>query len=353
VPIGLFLSGGLDSTSVAAGLREIGQPIQALTVGFPGYPESEAPTAEATAAHLGLPHETIPLSVGGVDELLSRVAAAYDEPQGYSAPLPMFLLSEVTASRFKVALAGDGGDELFGGYTWYKQLDSPLGKRWWFTYRALRPLVRRSASPQVRQRAADAFARASVLHRHAWRLFPRFLPEEAESLLSPMGVRFGDREMLEPSRRHFEPALPLRRALQRVDLMTFCTDSILAKVDKASMAHSLEVRVPWLDRRIVDWALSCAPDPRDGDESKPLLRDYLRPRVPAEVLQRPKQGFSLRVLDNYDWEGAIEAIRRGPWVQNGLWDKNWERLLAPGVPYRQARIWTLLCLTKWGQAWLK
>jgi asparagine synthase (glutamine-hydrolysing) len=352
VPIGLFLSGGLDSTSIAAGLSEIGQPVQSLTVGFPGSPQSEAPAAEATAAHLGLPHEAIPLSVGDVDELLSRVAAAYDEPQGYSAPLPMFLLSEVTASRFKVALAGDGGDELFGGYTWYEQLDSPLGRRWEFTRQALRPLVRRSASPQIRQRAAAAFARASALHRHAWRLFPRFLPEEAESLLSPMGARFGDREMLEPFRRHFEPSLPLRRALQRVDLMTFCTDSILAKVDKASMAHSLEVRVPWLDRRIVDWALSCAPDPRDGQESKPLLRDYLRPRVPAEVLQRPKQGFSLRVLDNYDWEGAIEAIRRGPWVQNGLWDRNWERLLAPGVPYRQARIWTLLCLTRWGQIWL-
>jgi asparagine synthase (glutamine-hydrolysing) len=166
-----------------------------------------------------------------------------------------------------------------------------------------------------------------------------------------MGVRFGAQEMLEPFRRHFEPSLPLCRALQRVDLMTFCTDSILAKVDKASMAHSLEVRVPWLDRRIVDWALSCAPDPRSEEESKPVLRDYLRPRVPAEVLQRPKQGFSLRILDNYDWEGTIEAIRRGPWVQNGLWEKNWERLLAAGVPYREARIWTLLCLTKWGQAW--
>jgi asparagine synthase (glutamine-hydrolysing) len=353
VPIGLFLSGGLDSISIATGLREIGQPVQALTVGFPDSIHSEAPTAEATAAHLGLPHETIPLSVGDIDELLSHVSIAYDEPQGYSALLTMFLLSEVTASRFKVALAGDGGDELFGGYTWYQALESPLGNRWRIIYQALQPLVRRSASPQTRKRAAKAFARASVLHRHAWRLFPRFLPEEAESLLSPMGVRFSDSEMLEPFRRHFEPTLPLRRALQRVDLMTFCTDSILAKVDKASMAHSLEVRVPWLDRRIVDWALSCASDPRDEEESKPVLRDYLRPRVPAGVLQRPKQGFSLRGLLDYDWTGAIESIRQGPWVQNGVWAKNWEQLLAPGVPYREHRIWTLLCLTKWGQAWLE
>jgi asparagine synthase (glutamine-hydrolysing) len=113
------------------------------------------------------------------------------------------------------------------------------------------------------------------------------------------------------------------------------------------MAHSLEVRVPWLDRRIVDWALACAPDPRDEAESKPLLRDYLRPQVPASILRRPKQGFSLRAMDNYNWAGAIETIRHGPWVRQGLWEKNWERLLAPGVPYREGRIWTLLVLTRW------
>jgi asparagine synthase (glutamine-hydrolysing) len=334
-------------------LHEIGQSVQSLTVGFPDSSQNEAPTAETTAAHLDLPHKTIPLSVSDIDALLPRVAATFDEPQGYSALLTMFLLSEVTASHFKVALAGDGGDELFGGYTWYQNLESPLGNRWWLTYRALRPLVRRSASPQIRKRAAKAFARASVLHRHAWRLFPRFLPEEAESLLAPMGVRFSEDEMLEPFRRHFEMALPLRRALQRVDLMTFCTDSILAKVDKASMAHSLEVRVPWLDRRIVDWALSCFPDPRESTESKLLVRDYLRPRIPPAVLRRPKQGFSLRGLVGYDWTKAIETIRQGPWVQKGLWEKNWQRLLLRGVPAREHRIWILLYLTKWGEVWLK
>lgn len=352
VPIGLFLSGGLDSTTIAAGLREIGQPVQALTVGFPDSPQNEAPIAETTAAHLGLPHETIPLAVGDIDELLSGVALAYDEPQGYSALLTMFLLSKVTASRLKVALAGDGGDELFGGYTWYGGLDGSLNHRRWFICKVLYPLIHCLASPQLQKKVANAFARASVLHRHVWRLFPCFLPQEAEWLLAPMRVHFSDREMLEPFRRHFDPTLPLRRALQRVDLMTFCTDSILAKVDKASMAHSLEVRVPWLDRRIVDWALSSVPDPREEKESKPLLRDYLRPRVPTAVLQRPKQGFSLRGLLSYDWASAIEAIRQGPWVQNGMWRKNWEQLLVPGVPYREHRIWTLLCLTKWGQVWL-
>ena len=353
VPIGLFLSGGVDSTSIAAGLSEIGQPVQTLTVGFPDSLQSEAPIARITAAHLSLPHQVVSLSVENVEELLGRVAAAYDEPQGYSALLPMFLLSQVTASRFKVALSGDGGDELFAGYTWYDTLKNHQSSCRKLTYQALRGLIRRpSTSPKLRQIAANNFSRISSLHQHAWRLFPRFLPEEAEAILAPLAVRFSDWEMLEPIRRHFEPALPLRRALQRVDLMTFCTDSILAKVDKASMAHSLEVRVPWLDRRIVDWALSCPPHPREEVERKPLLHDYLRPRVPSEVLQKPKQGFSLGVLENYDWSKAIEVIRRGVWVQNGLWDKNWEQFLMPGVPCREARIWILLALTVWGEVWL-
>ena len=171
-------------------------------------------------------------------------------------------------------------------------------------------------------------------------------------LLAPMGVRFTDADMLEPLEKHYEPALPLKRALQRVDLMTFCTDSILAKVDRASMAHSLEVRVPFLDRRIVERYLTRRISRKETTESKPVLREYLRPRVPSDVLSAPKQGFSLRCLQNFDWGGAREAIRSGPWVKGGYWDSDWEQLLEPGVPYPEGRTWTLLMLTRWAEAWL-
>jgi asparagine synthase (glutamine-hydrolysing) len=137
-----------------------------------------------------------------------------------------------------------------------------------------------------------------------------------------------------------------------VDLMTFCTDSILAKVDRASMAHSLEVRVPFLDRRILEWALVRPVEKREGEESKPVLRDYLRPRVPASVLAHPKQGFSLRVLDHFDWDTAMERVGQGPWVKDGYWSTNWKDLLELKLPYRTARIWNLLALTCWAEAWL-
>lgn len=349
VPIGLFLSGGLDSSSVAAGLYDIGRQVQAMTVSFPESSRDELPIAAAVAKHMGFEHRPIQLRVEDVSSLMHSVAAAFDEPQGYSALLPMYLISQAAAKEFKVMLAGDGGDEVFGGYTWYLNIDQPSPTCSHWIRRALRPLVRCNSSPALQQMVAHHFAQSSPLHRHAWRLYPRFLPEEAEALLAPMGLRFSDDEMLGPLRRHFEPALPLRRALQRVDLMTFCTDSILAKVDRSSMAHSLEVRVPFLDRRIVEWGLTRPVEQREDAESKPVLRDYLRPRVPPSVLNHPKQGFSLRTLDDFDWKIALDEIRQGPWVKQGYWSPQWELLLKPGMPYLTARIWNLLMLTTWAE----
>jgi asparagine synthase (glutamine-hydrolysing) len=168
-----------------------------------------------------------------------------------------------------------------------------------------------------------------------------------------MGLSFDDSQMLEPLRRHFEPALPLRRALQRVDLMTFCSSSILAKVDRASMAHSLEVRVPFLDRRLIDWALSLPADSGDSAEGKLPQRRYLATRVPRSVLDHPKQGFSLRVLDDYDYNAALRRIRDSLWVREGHWSKEWTSLIRPGVPYREARIWIMQTLALWAEAWLR
>jgi asparagine synthase (glutamine-hydrolysing) len=348
VPIGLFLSGGLDSASVAAGLRGLGRPVQAITVGFPDSDHDETPIAAAVAKRFGFPHTTIPLKINDINALIEQVAAAFDEPQGYSALLSMYLISQQAAQDFKVVLAGDGGDELFGGYAWYEGLEDGIPKySQWFRC-ALRPLVRRNAPPIVRKQAAHHFARTSPLHRHAWRLYPRFLPEEAEALLAPMGLRFGDEEMLAPLRKHFEPSLPMKRALQRVDLMTFCSDSILAKVDRASMSHALEVRVPFLDRRLIEWALPRPVDPHEQLESKPLLRNYLRSqRLTSRVLNHPKQGFSLPVLNEFHWDAAVDRIQKGFWVQHGYWSSDWKRLLAPGVPYRTARVWNMLMLTHW------
>ena len=119
------------------------------------------------------------------------------------------------------------------------------------------------------------------------------------------------------------------------------------------MAHSLEVRVPFLDHRVIEWALPRSIIAREGVESKVTLRDYVLPHVPPEVLSHPKQGFSLPILDEFNWKEALNSIRQSIWVRNGYWSSNWESLLEPDIPNCNARIWNLLMLTKWAEAWLK
>ncbi|MBF0309570.1 MAG: asparagine synthase (glutamine-hydrolyzing) [Magnetococcales bacterium] len=343
VEIGLFLSGGIDSSAVAAGLAALKQPLQAFTVGFPSSPRSEARQAAVTAAHLGLPHTVVEVTGESVPDLFDR-AARVDEPQTGSGLLPMLSLCAATAGRFKVALSGDGGDEIFAGYTWYRNLEAPLAPPWWRRLMALVP------HPHLYAQRADLFAKASIWHRHAWRLFPRFLPEEVSRLLAPMGLRFTDEEMLAPLQRHVAEQLPLSRQLQRVDLMSFCADHVLPKVDRASMAHGVEVRVPFLDHRLVEWALSRPPDPRElNGPGKPWLHDYLADKVPPEVLTRPKQGFSLRVEESTPLSERLADLAESPWVKQGLWHADWKKMACQPGPHQAARLWILSMLDRWGR----
>jgi asparagine synthase (glutamine-hydrolysing) len=342
VPLGMFLSGGLDSSSVALGLNQLQQSIEAITVSYPASTQDESPFALALSQYLGLEHTVTPLVVDDVPSLVAQVAGAYDEPQSYSALLSMYQVCEVGASKYKVILAGDGGDEVFGGYNWYKNLPKPVP----FKARIKKLLKGQWSKPS--DNVWEQFAKKSVIHRHASRVHPRFFPHEAAALL---GIPFTEDDMLAPLRKHFVESLPLKRALQRVDLMTFCTDSILAKVDRASMAHSLEVRVPFLDRRIIEWGLTQPMIGREELEQKPILRDYLEGSVPDDILSHPKQGFSLRVLQDFDWDGAKQMIRDSAWVKQGYW-QDVDALFDPTMPYDTGRIWNLYMLAQWSNHWL-
>jgi asparagine synthase (glutamine-hydrolysing) len=346
VPLGLFLSSGLDSVSLAAGFHDLHAQMQALTISFADTPDDEGPLAAAVAHHLDLPHELVPLQTQGASALLSAVYKFYDQPQARTGMLTTWAVCSAAAAKYKVCFSGHGGDELLGGYKWYRDLDrgpkllSPAKRK------LLRPLVR-SHSPAAHRAAVYHFKHSSALHRHTNRVFSCFLPEEAEFLWSSFGLRFSDDDMLEPMRRYYVDRLPLKRALQRIDLMTFCTDAGLTKMDTSGMAHSLEVRVPMLDRRLLEWALTRPVQPNEEIESKQLLREFLRARVPEAVLKKPKQGFSYRGLDTFDWNGAIEEIRRGYWVREKVWPAGWEKLLDAGYQNRHGRIWALLNLTRW------
>jgi len=352
VPVGMFLSGGLDSASVALGLKKLDYRPETITISFPDSVDDEAGLAASIGSRLGFDSKVVPLTLNNIDPLIQETISAFDEPQGYSALISMYLVCQAAAGRFKVVLTGDGGDEIFGGYNWYNHLDRahPRHTNWpgWVISQLTKP----AWPTRISNWAKNKFALQSPLHHHAWRVYPRFLPEEAKALLKPLGVNFSDADMLRPFYKHFEPNLPLKRALQRIDLMTFCSDSILPKVDKASMHHSLEVRVPFLDRRIIEWALTRPEDTREKEKNKPILRDYLKGRVPSSVLEHPKQGFSLRILSDYKWNSAINSIQDSPLVTEGYLSSDWKQFLKPRTLYREGRIWNLLLLSHWARIWL-
>lgn len=351
LPIGLFLSGGLDSTAVAACLRSLNAPLEALTIGFPGSKRDESSIAALTAAHLQLPHRIIPLDKPDPLDLIREVMHAVDEPMGASGPLSKFKICESAQSAgYKVVFGGDGGDEVFCGYPRFWKLQEPLSPM----KMVMRPLLRWAVErfgkqPALVNLAAKSYAGQSPLARHHWRMYPRFLPEETQNLLAPMGHRFSDADMMAPYLKHYEPSLPMQRAMQRIDLMTYCSDGELARVDKVSMAHSLEWRVPMLDRRVVEFGMCQPYQVNDREQSKPVVRDYLRSRVPGEILAMKKQGFSIDNMDQLDLAQVKRLIDAGPWVQQGYWRKDWHAMVDPAMPYALARLSTLLMLTLWAE----
>jgi asparagine synthase (glutamine-hydrolysing) len=350
-PIALFLSGGLDSTAVAACLRNLDAPLEALTISFPGSKRDESEIAALTSRHLNLPHRIIPLDKPDPLALIREVMHTSDEPLGASGALSKYKICQAAQEAgYKVVFGGDGGDEVFCGYPRFLNLDEKLSP----LARSMRPLLRWAVEHFGSQASlvnvtANAYRQQDLLSRHRWRMFPRFLPEEAQRLLAPMDHRFTDADMLAPYLKHYEPSLPKQRALQRIELMTYCADGEQARIDKVSMAHSLEWRVPMLDRRVVEYGLSQPYSVTTRAETKPIIRQYLAERVPQEILQAKKSGFSIDNMDQLDWRQVTDIIEESPWVKQGYWASNWRQLLQPEMPYALARLSALLMLATWAE----
>lgn len=341
VPLGLFLSGGLDSSSIAAALASIGRTdVRAFTLDLEG-PDSEADEGAAIAAHCGLEHESIRFEASEARDTLMHAARAYDEPQAYGALLTAMRLARAASAHGKVMLAGDGGDEAFGGYTWHRPAP-PLPDA--HDHASLAAMVsRRDADEPTRWKALEALAGLSPLHQHLQRVFPRFHPAEAAALT---GAAYDEQAYVAWAHEHVDGELPWPRWAQCLDLRTFCAGSILPKVDRASMHVGLEVRAPMLDRRIIEFGLSRQVRDDEDESSRPVVREYVRGRVPARVLTRPKQGFSLR-LDGDPWTPMMGWLDRSRVVQDEVIRRDWRAYAGPGTPYGRGRLQALLFLAAW------
>jgi asparagine synthase (glutamine-hydrolysing) len=378
VPVGAFLSGGVDSSTVVALMQAMSErPVRTFSIGFNEQGYDEAPHAKAVAAHLGTDHTELYVTAEQARTVIPRLPSLYSEPFADASQIPTFLVSELTRRHVTVSLSGDGGDELFSGYTRYQ-----LADRAWSAVskvpRALREAAARitlGVSPARWDQLLGGPARAlpprlrpkligDRLHKAANVVSLTSADEVYGALISlwqePDSVVIGAAAPELPFALADDiagSAAPVRRMMY-LDLVGYLPDDILVKVDRASMAVGLEARVPLLDHRLVEfaWSLPLEHLRRDGQSKWPLRR-VLDRHVPRELIDRPKMGFGV----------PIDGWLRGPlrdWAENLLDERRLARegYFRPG-PVREAwrahlggrrnmqyQLWSILMFQAWHEA---
>jgi asparagine synthase (glutamine-hydrolysing) len=375
VPLGAFLSGGIDSSTVVALMQsQSAQPVRTFSIGFRDKKFNEADHARRVAEHLGTRHTELVVEPEAARAVIQRLPEIYDEPFADSSQIPTFLVSELARRHVTVALSGDGGDECFAGYTRYHWIDRLA--RW--TGVLPKPLLRGAGSAlqclstetwdallsPIPQRLRPALV-GDKIHKGAGLL----ALDDADGMYRAVTAQWPRPESMvpgfaeiptEPNDQRLAAEIPNTTSRLRYrDMMQYLPDDILTKVDRASMAVGLEVRVPLLDQRVIEysWRLPQSALSR-GLTGKRILRRVLARHVPAELFDRQKMGFGIPIGD---WI-------RGPlagWASDLLSERalratgqlNVELVRQRFEEHQQGRrnwqhgLWTILMFQAWHQRW--
>jgi len=374
VPLGAFLSGGIDSSTIVALMQaQSARPIKTFTIGFDEQGYNEAEYAKAVAQHLGTEHTELYVPVAKALKVIPKLGQMYDEPFADSSQIPTFLVAQLAKTQVTVSLSGDAGDELFCGYNRYL-----LADQW--TKIASVPFALRKLSGQLIQAVPPAIWRAVFNQAGKFARLPvnmeqklaKFATQLAtvdggnalyyslvSALDNPQQMVIGARE---PVSWLTEVGLPAhfvdeKLHMMYLDAMTYLPDDILVKVDRAAMANSLETRVPFLDHRVVEMAarIPMSMKLRDG-KSKWILREVLYQYVPRHLIERPKAGFGIPLAE---WlRGPLRAwgedlldeqrLRREGYFDVPLVRELWQTHLQ-GKCDNQILLWNILMF----QAWLE
>lgn len=380
VPLGAFLSGGIDSSTVVALMQaQSGRPVKTFTIGFGESSYNEAHDAARIARHLGTEHQELYLSSAECMEVIARLPQIYDEPFADSSQIPTTLISEFTRQHVTVALSGDAGDEFFGGYNRYF-----WGQRLWSRFRRFPMGVRLlgrdvilGLSPQFWESAVKLANHAlppryrvrgggDKMHKLARVLEARtidalYLELVADSQWARRAVA-GAEALCSPFEFWADTSKELRNVerMMFLDQMTYMTDDILCKVDRASMSTSLEVRVPFLDRHLTEFAWSLPLDVKiRGGVGKWPLRQVLKRYVPEVLFERPKMGFGIPVGDwirgpMREWAEDLlspSSIADGGWLNARVVRANWADHLS-GKRNLVHRLWPVLMFLAWKRKWV-
>ncbi|MCA8943735.1 MAG: asparagine synthase (glutamine-hydrolyzing) [Planctomycetes bacterium] len=355
VPFGAFLSGGMDSSLVAALMqRHLDERVRSFTIGFREEEHSELPYARAAADSIGTEHFERVVSPDLAEATFATLAQHFGEPFGDSSAVPTFYVSQEARKHVKMVLSGDGGDELFAGYNSYQQTFRMLGENPWRSPRRLARTVDRLLPWRRRGTELDPF---QADHDRQREIFPA---SELRALLAPSisvapaaGFRVSPRSAFQD---------PLAR-FQAQDFKTYMVDDVLTKVDRMSMANSLEVRVPLLDHHVIELAFSLPTrmkmreNARTGQlDTKYLLRRSSQRFYSEEFLARPKRGFGIPVVE---WcQGPLRPVIESglrardnaifDFVDHGYVQRTLDEFFG-GRDVLVARVWLLLMFDLWGR----
>jgi asparagine synthase (glutamine-hydrolysing) len=376
VPLGTFLSGGIDSSTIAALMqRHSERPVKTFSIGFEEAEYDESKDAAAVARHLGTDHHELVVRPQDALAAIPLIPDHYDEPFADASQVPTYLLCKLTRGHVTVALSGDGGDELFAGYTRYRTANEIMaGMR--AIPRAVRPtaiallrhipnVVWRGLEPLVPKRYGH-----TPLAGRARKLADLMSIGAEERVFQGIVGQWPEPERLVRNAVHeddpiwtgaLRDELPnVTRRFQMLDTLTYLPDDILVKVDRASMAVALEARVPLLDHRVVEFTLGLPAHMlvRNG-ETKWLLRQVLYEHVPRALLDRPKTGFMMPI-DQWlrgplrDWAEDLLAARRieaDGILSSAHIRETWAQHLSGQINW-QYRLWCVLMFQAWKQRWM-
>jgi asparagine synthase (glutamine-hydrolysing) len=365
VPFGVFLSGGIDSSLITANAVSLSKgKVNTFSIGFEENKYNESAYAKSVANHLGTNHHEFIVSYKDAIDLIDTSFDVYSEPFADSSSIPTMLVSKLAKKHVTVTLSGDGGDELFlgyGSYQWAKRLNNPLIKVF---RKPIASVLDKSNSRFQRHASYFKYPDQNLQYSHILSQEQNcFSLEELENLLTPdfknqPGSRsttlldnFGNE--IQHTGRHLKPIE--KQAI--FDLHFYLQDDLLTKVDRASMNFSLETRVPFLDHRIIEYALNLSPDLKDKNgTSKYLLKEILYQYVPKKMFDRPKQGFAIplekwlknelyflieenlsqKVIEKYNYVSFNYVSK----LKNDFFN---------GKSYLYNRLWILIVLHKWLQ----
>lgn len=356
VPLGVFLSGGIDSSLVASFMeKHTTEPLKTFSVGFGdgGKEFNELTDAAKVAKHLRTDHHELVLKESDLQDALSKIVYHFDEPFGDAASFPLYLMSQFAKKHVSVVLTGEGADELFGGYRRYIAENSPA---WFPLLKAVSPLANKGLAlvPGLRRlkKTASAFSKKTDLERYAsWISF--FSPEALSELLNegygadPLFM-YKEYVSLYKERNWLDTAMKL-------DQKVLLPDGYLEKVDKMTMAFGLEARAPFLDHHVVEFANAMPKKYKvSGRKTKVILRELARQLLPREIAEKPKHGFSVPTslwlkgkLKDYAFEVLFdERTKQRGYINNAYIEKIYKQYAEKGQPLSD-QLWLLLNFELW------